>query len=129
MNIGGIRFGDSAIMTATTVGAGIFSLPFIFKEAGLLVGAFYLIVLSLIVISIHILYWVILKKTGGKMRLLGLARAHLGDIGYLISFAAIIIGLLLTLVVYLILGGRFLSLIFPNIPYAPAVIIFWLLGV
>ena len=128
MSMSKTRLSDTAVMVGTTVGAGIFSLPYVFKEAGLFAGAFYLVTLSLIVISVHALYWEVLKKTGGDLRLLGLARKYLGAAWYVVSFGAIIIGLLLTLVAYLILGSRFLSLIFPELSHIEGVLIFWVLG-
>ncbi|MEK7508003.1 MAG: aromatic amino acid transport family protein [Patescibacteria group bacterium] len=128
MNSSKTRFSDSAVMAATTVGAGIFSLPYVFMRAGFAAGAFYLILLSFIVVSVHILYWEVLKKTGGDLRLLGLARKYLGAGWYAISFGAIIIGLILTLVAYLILGSSFLSLIFPGLSYIEGVLIFWVLS-
>lgn len=129
MNKAKLRLSDVGVMAATTVGAGIFSLPYIFMRAGLVAGAFYLVVLSCIVISVHFLYWEVLKKTGGDLRLLGLAQKYLGTGWYAVSFAAIIVGLLLTLVAYLILGSGFLSLIFPGLSHAQGVAIFWLLSV
>src|SRR5207249_329890 len=101
MNNSRIRFKDAGVVAATTVGAGIFSLPYIFAQAGIVSGAFYLIALACIVISVHFLYWEVLKKTNGDQRLLGLARTYLGAGWHAVSFVAIIVGLLLTLVVYL----------------------------
>lgn len=123
-----VRMRDVGVMTATTVGAGIFSLPYVFKEAGLFAGAFYLLVLSCIVISVHFLYWEVLKRTGGGLRLLGLAREYGGLVGYGVAFGAIIIGLLLTLVAYIILGGEFLSLIFPSLSREGSAVLFWFLS-
>ncbi len=124
-----VRLSDASVMAGTTIGAGIFSLPYVFMQAGLLAGVFYLIFLSLIVASVHILYWEVLKKTGGDLRLLGLARKYLGTAGYVVSFGAIVIGLLLTLVAYLALGSGFLSLVFPGLPRGGSAAIFWLVCV
>ena len=116
----------AALLTATTVGAGIFALPYVFSKAGWTTGILYLVVFSVLVVSVHFLYWQVLEKFQEKKRLLALAKTYLGSTGFGIGFLAIVGGLLLVLVVYLILGGRFLTLLFPQLSNASALILFWI---
>ena len=116
----------AAIVTAATVGDGVFALPFVFYQAGWLLCLCYLVVLGAIVAFAHFIYFKTLEKVGERERLLGLARIHLGETGFWIGFAAIVIGLLLTLVAYLILGSQFIRLGFPDLPSWLPLIAFWL---
>lgn len=115
----------AGIVTAATVGDGVFALPFVFYQAGWLISLFYLVTLSATIVVAHAVYFKTLEKVGEKERLLGLARKHFGASGFWIGFAAIIVGLLLTLVAYLILGSQFIRLGFPGLPASVPLIIFW----
>src|SRR5258708_38087716 len=114
----------TAILAAATIGDGIFALPYVFYQSGWLLGLFYLTVLASIVIVVHVTYLETLETVGEKERLLGLTRIYLGTAGFWVGFAAIIFGLLLTLVAYLILGAHFINLGFPAIPSWLAILVF-----
>ncbi len=116
----------AAIVAAATVGDGVFALPYLFYQSGWLVSLFYLIVLAVFVSAAHVVYLKTLEKLGEKERLLGLARKYFGTSGFWVGFAAIVLGLLLTLVVYLILGAQFVHLAFPAVAPHIALFIFWL---
>jgi amino acid permease len=122
------RWGSAGILAATTLGAGIFALPYIFKESGWLTGLFYLAALSGIVIFAHFLYWQVLAKIEEKKRLLGLTEKYLGNAAGLFAFVVIVAGLILTLVVYLILASHFLKLIFSHMSEVTGIFIFWVLA-
>ncbi|RJQ29776.1 hypothetical protein C4571_00685 [Candidatus Parcubacteria bacterium] len=118
--------GETGMMVATTVGAGMFALPYVFSRSGWVVGLFYLFAVSVVIVLIHRLYWEVLDQRKGSERLVGLAERYFGKIGLEAAFFIIIGGLLLALVVYLILGSQFLSLIFPSLGWSEALIVFWL---
>lgn len=119
-------FKQSGVVVAATLGAGIFALPYVFATAGWLTGIFYLLVLSIFIITAHSVYLGVLEKLGEKHRLLGLAHSYLGKFGYTLGLFSILGGLLLTLVVYLTLGGQFVGLLIPGISPLLAAIPFWL---
>ena len=119
-------WGSVGLLAATTIGAGMFSLPYIFKESGWLAGIFYLLLLSVAIIFVHYLYWLTLAKVKEKSRLLGLAREHLGNAAFYVAIVSVIIGLFLTLVVYLILAQHFSRLIMPEPASNFGVVLFWL---
>ncbi len=115
----------AAIVAAATVGDGIFALPYVFYRAGWLLSIGWLLALAAFVSVGHIVYLKTLEKIGEKQRLLGLARRYLGPGGFWAGFVAIVLGLLLTLVAYLILGGQFILLAFPAAGPGAAFFIFW----
>lgn len=119
---------QTGVVLATTIGAGMFALPYIFRESGWAIGAFYLLILSGLVAVAHYFYWRILEKTAGEKRLLKLSSNILGKTGFGVGFIAVIGGLFLVLVVYLLLGGQFLRLIFPLLDFKLSLVIFWFLN-
>lgn len=119
---------DVIILIATTIGAGIFSLPYIFYTAGWLMNLIYFLFLGFFLIFTHYLYSLILLKTKGRGGLLELIKENLNPKLYTLAFISIILGLILTLLIYLILGGKFLNIIFPTLNFNFAVLIFWLIS-
>ncbi len=116
----------AAILTAATIGDGIFALPYVFYQSGWLLGLFYLVFLASIVIVVHTVYFETLQRVGEKERLLGLSKLYLGSAGFWTGFVAIVLGLLLTLVAYLILGTHFVQLGFPMLSPSLALAVFWI---
>lgn len=119
-------WGSVGLLAATTIGAGMFSLPYIFKESGWLAGIFYLLLFGGILIFVHYLYWLSLARVKEKSRLLGLVRERLGNAAFYAAIISVIIGLFLTLVVYLILAQQFSRLIMPESASNFGVVLFWL---
>lgn len=119
------RFKIAGLVAAATVGDGIFALPYIFAQAGWLLCLVYMAALAGLVILAHSVYLVTLEKVGEKERLLGLARIYLGDGGFWVGFAAIVLGLLLTLLAYLLLGTQFIHLALPMVRERYAFVAFW----
>lgn len=119
----------ASLLVGTTIGAGIFSLPYVFAKSGLFLGILYLIVLSAVAFIIHLLYADIVVRTyESRHRFPGYAKMYLGKYGE--SFANFIVftTLILILTVYLILSVSFTGLIFPQIPEYFKIFIFWILG-
>ncbi|MBI3589228.1 MAG: hypothetical protein HY093_02340 [Candidatus Liptonbacteria bacterium] len=119
-------FKEIGLILATTIGAEIFALPYVFKEAGWVLSFLYLVVLSLVMTTVHSLYWRVLVETGGKKRLLGILREHFGAGVFYLATLFVLGGLILVLTAYLILGAGFLNLIFPGLG-SEAIFIFWFL--
>jgi tyrosine-specific transport protein len=115
------------IVAAATIGSGVFALPYIIQESGWLLSLGYFIAIIAIVSLAHILYLRTLETVDEQERLLGLARKYFGDIGFWAGFLAIVIGLLLSFVAYLVLGSQFIKIIISGIPPPLALIIFWLI--
>lgn len=118
-------FKEWGLILATTIGAGVFALPYVFLKAGWLMGFLYLLVFGGLITFAHLLYWRVLVETGKQKRLLGLAREYFGALGFEAAFLAVVGGLVLALVVYLILGSEFLELVWPGFSFSTRVLIFW----
>jgi amino acid permease len=116
-----------AIIIAATIGDGIFALPFVFSQAGWLLSAFYLVFLAVLLIGTQAVYLKTLEQVGEKERLLGLARKYLGEGGFWVGFVAIVAGLLLSFVIFLVLGAQFLQLLVPALSHWPALAIIWVI--
>lgn len=118
-----------SIMIGTIVGVGIFALPYAFSQAGLALGLIYLIILTVIVVYLHLAFSEIILRTDGNRRLAGYAKFYLSaPFKYLVSFSTFV-GLFSSLLIYILVGGEFLSNIAPNhfsIFYFYA--IFWIIG-
>lgn len=116
----------TGMMLATTIGAGIFALPYVFSAAGVFLSAIYLIVLALILGFAHDLYFRLLKERRGNERLVGMATRYLSP--RLRDLALLVVGcsLTFTLVAYVVLGADLLRNIFPILG-SWAVPVFWLI--
>ncbi len=117
-----------AVMVATTVGAGMFALPHVFSVSGWAPGIFYLIAFAIILSFIHAVYFLVLKKVGERKRLAALVREALGPVQGVVAFLAVVVGQLLTLLVYLILGETFLKLLVPALEGIGGVLLFWVIA-
>ncbi len=117
----------AAVVAAATIGEGVFAVPYIIQASGWLVALGYFVAVIAIVYVAHILYLRTLAAVDEKERLLGLARKYFGATGFWIGFVAIVVGLLLGFVAYLVLGTQFLQIIFPWLPSGFALAIFWIL--
>lgn len=120
-------FKEWGLLAATTIGAGIFSLPYVFIKGGWLTGLVYFGILSFIIIFSHQLYFLVLQKNHAEHRLLGLVEKNFGRRLFYFSFFGVVGGLLLALVVYLILGVSFMRLVFPALTQGGALTIFYLI--
>lgn len=117
----------ASILAGTIIGAGIFSLPFVFNAAGILTGLFYLAVFGLVYILIYFFYGDLILRTPGEHRFVGYAKLYLGNSGF---WAAIFIGLvqlLFVLTIYLVLAPSF-SKLFISDGYLYHLLAFWLIG-
>lgn len=117
----------AGLLAGTIIGAGVFILPFVFAQAGVLTGLAYLVFFTWLVFAVHAMYADVVARTEGDHRLVGFSGLYLGIWGRRIALVINFIGLLLALVVYLILGGRFAHLIWP-LPIGSLVFLFWALG-
>jgi len=119
------RLKIAGLVAAATVGDGIFALPYVFQQAGWLLCLCYMAALAGLVVLAHSVYLSTLEKVGEKERLLGLARIYLGEGGFWAGLIAIVLGLLLTLLAYLLLGTQFIHLALPMLRERYAFAAFW----
>lgn len=113
----------AAVVAGTTLGAGIFSLPYLLARSGYAVFSSYVIVLAVIIITVHIYYFKALE-TGSSFSAYWRNRRGAGR--FMNGF--VVAGLFLSLIAYLILGSTFLQKILPSIlgPRS-SILVFWLI--
>jgi len=102
-----------ATLMGTIIGAGIFALPYIFSRSGVGLCLLYLFIISFIVALLHLFFGEVILRTEQESRLIGLAHRYLGAKAKITVGAGVLIGSLGSLLVYIILAGQFLSILFP----------------
>ena len=107
-------FLSTATIIGATIGAGIFALPYVFARFGFGVSLLILIVSAFVLTIIYQLYGQIILKTKEKHRLVGYTRLYLGRGWEWVILAETIFGYYATALVYLILGGQFLTNMFDS---------------
>lgn len=118
----------AGLQSALIIGAGMFSLPFVFEKAGWLLGFFYLTVFALVFIIVHLMYAAVIRHTVEDHRFVGYAKIYLGQTGFWLSVLVTIFALILVLTIYLILSVSFIKLILPSLDPFFGVVVFWLAG-
>ena len=112
----------AGLVGSLTVGAGMFAIPYAFAQSGFLVGTFYLVFFSLVVIKINTSYANIISKKSGDYRFASFAEDHLGKPGFWAGIFAVVFGLLLALTIYIVLAGSFWNLITQASGYSPNIL-------
>ena len=115
------------LLIGTTLGAGVFALPYFFAQSGLLNGIITTIILTLLIASVNWLYARIILITPGDHQLAGYARRYFGPQGFWLGFILLFLALVGAFGAYVILGGTFLALLLP-IPPLAAKFVFLLLA-
>jgi len=117
----------AGFLAALIVGAGMFSLPYVFFAAGPVVVLHYLILFAGVFIVLHLLYADVIVRTVERHRFVGYAKIYLGKKGFVVSIFTTLLGYILISTIYLILSASFFKLFF-NIPDLLGVAIFWLIS-
>lgn len=120
-----------AILISTIVGVGMFSLPYVGSRSGFGVAAITLLFLAIIMVTVHLLYGEIICRTKEKHRLVGYADKYLGHWGKKIVSVSVIVGFYGSLLVYIIVGGNFLGIMFSTVINVPLIffnLMFFVIG-
>lgn len=120
--------GAVGILSGGIIGAGIFSLPFVFHQAGLAVGFFYLILAATVYAVIHLMYADIILRTKGEHRFVGYTKLYLGRVLGGAAVYMAVVEMLFVLTIYLVLSASFVALLFPASSLLVRLGAFWLLG-
>ncbi|MGK0208930.1 MAG: tyrosine-specific transport protein [Patescibacteria group bacterium] len=104
----------SAVFTlvGSIIGAGILGLPYVFGQAGFLVGTFWLVFLGTVVLVTMLYLGEVILRTKGDHQLPGLAEKYLGRSGKYAMLFAMFFGIYAALLAYLIGEGESLSMLF-----------------
>ncbi len=104
-----------ASLIGVIIGAGIFSIPYIIAQSGVLTSFFYFLLLGAVVLVLHLFFGEIVLKTKENHRLVGYTQKYLGKKAKIIVLFSTIIGGIGSLLVYIILAGKFAHFILPTI--------------
>lgn len=109
------------------VGLGMFAIPYTALKAGFLVGIGYIIALGIVMLLLHLMYGEVVERTNGKHGLPGYALKYLGKRAKQVAGLSVIFSVYTALLAYIIVGGKFLALAFPNVadPFMWS-LLFWL---
>ena len=99
-------------LIGTSIGAGIFGLPYVIAHAGFLPGVFMLIFLDAIILLINLIYGEITLRTEKKHRLVGYAEKYLGKNGKVAALFCSLFILYGSILAYIIISGQFLNSLF-----------------
>ena len=77
-----------AVLVGTTIGAGIFGIPFVVSKIGFVPGIFYLLILGVLVLILNLAYGEIILRTPGDHQLTGYGEIYFGEIGKKIASLA-----------------------------------------
>lgn len=97
----------TALLVGTMVGAGIYGIPFAFAKAGFLLGAAWLVALTLAVGLFNLLFAELTLSTEGVHQVSGYAHIWTGGWGRRVVTFANVLGIYGALLAYLILFGEF----------------------
>ena len=98
-----------AVMSGSIIGVGFLSLPYITSKVGIFIMLFYFVFLTALVICLHLIFTDITLKTPDFKRFPGFVGFHLGAWAERVTLVLMIFGAFGILLVYLIVGGQFLT--------------------
>ncbi|MDP3901470.1 MAG: aromatic amino acid transport family protein [bacterium] len=128
MKIGKDYWVAISLLAGAIIGAGMFSLPFVFQSSGLTSGFFYLILITVIYAIVHLMYADVILRTKERHRFVGYANVYLGQNLFWLTVAMTVVEMIFVLAIYLVLSQSFVGLIVPSSGNLTQLLVFWLIG-
>lgn len=97
-----------ATLMGTIIGVGIFTLPFVIGQAGILTLFIYVPLLSYLQYFLHLHFAEVILSTREKHRLPGYAEKYTGQGGRMVALVCEMLGSYGSIIAYIIVGGIFL---------------------
>lgn len=101
-------------LVGTIIGAGIFGVPFVFAQAGFLVGTVIFLALTGALLILHLMYGEVVERTPEQHRLIGYSGIYFGSAAKDFMSFSVVIGAYGALVAYILLADQFLNTLLPN---------------
>ena len=117
-----------SILSGTIIGAGMFSLPYIFAASGFWLSALYLLFFTFVFFITHTMYADIMLRTERLPGFVLYVRRYLGGWAAVPATLATVFGIIFASAVYLVLAVSFVRLLYTAVSEAAVVYAFWLLG-
>ncbi|HEY4506846.1 MAG TPA: aromatic amino acid transport family protein [Candidatus Paceibacterota bacterium] len=102
----------TATLVGSTIGVGVYGVPFVFQKSGFLVGVLFLIGLGGLMLLTNLLYGEVVLRTNQRHQLIGYSRLYLGGALSKINLFTFILGGYGALIGITIISSGFLSNIF-----------------
>jgi len=118
----------ASLVSGTIIGAGIFSLPFVFARVGIITSILYVCVFCALFVVFHLMYGDIVLDHHQLHRFPGFARTYFGEAGYIASLFLVTLQTFFALTIYIILAPSFLAFVAPALSLVQQVVIFWFCG-
>src|SRR3989338_4416708 len=97
-----------ATLMGTIIGVGLFAMPFIINQSGVLPLFVYMIGLAVIQYFLHLLFAEVVLSTGDNHRLPGFVEKYANKKNKKFAFLVEVIGAYGSILAYIIIGGLFL---------------------
>lgn len=101
-----------ATLIGAIVGVGIFGMPYVVAKAGFWTGIFFLFFLGGATLLLHLIYGEIVLRNQSRCRFVGYAENYLGLKGKVVASLVSVLMRYGALLAYMIVAGKFLSIIF-----------------
>lgn len=121
------KIGLVGTLASTIIGAGVFSLPFVFQSVGARNGLMFLFLFFVVYSIIHVMYASLIRENK-DLEFGGLAKKYFGKRGYAVQWLTIL-ELTTVCIAYLALAPEFFLILFNHLPASISVILFLFLGV
>lgn len=119
----------AGLLGSLIVGAGMFSLPYVFAQTGAILGIALIAFFAFVAAAVHVRYAKLVSESGnGDKRFVSLSDEYLGKKWRLPAAFIVIGGITITLSAYLSLSASFANLIVPGMADSAAVFLFWFAG-
>lgn len=118
-------------LIGTVVGVGIFGLPYVFSQAGFLVGTLELLLVATLTLLVLYVYSDLLSIEQSRLPFVSVVGKHLGPIGKFFAAVSFLGALWGAMLAYILVGGEFLTNIFRPLMGGEAFryqMVFWILA-
>lgn len=99
-----------AIVVGTTVGVGIFGVPYVLAQSGALIGLLHIAGIGMLLIMLNLLYAEVVLRTEDRQQLVGIVRTYVGSGWGRFVTLLTVVNFCAALLAYSIAGGEFVSL-------------------
>lgn len=100
-----------SVLVGTIIGGGIFALPYVVSQSGIVPAIFYFILLGGAVMLLHLFFGEVCLRTEKKARLIGYCALYLGKPGKIAAVFSTFFVIVGALLAYIIVGGGFLHIL------------------
>lgn len=120
-------FGAVSLLVGTTIGVGIFGLPYAISRVGFPIGVLYFLIIGTANLILNLAYGELVLRTEGDHQLPGYAGIYLGKFSKMLATVFLAVTLYGALLAYLIKIGELLNFLLPFLPASTLAISFYLL--